>query len=159
MRLGAVLDKCQTITLADVSYLAGVGGMTIEMHYHDGASALGDGLFYLLIVYLKCVDARFHEYRAQTVFCYREDGSDVRVCRDNHFVALVHHSHLDVGTQYQGQRVQSVSHADAVAASHILREVVLKLPYALAFQIPSALNNMSHSLLYLVLVHRGDALQ
>ena len=108
------------MSLADVSYLFRVGLITVKMHYHYGACAFSDGLFYLLVVNLERVYARLHKHRAQAVFRNRENGRNVCICRDNHFVALAHHTHLHVSAQNKRQRIQSVSYADTVSASHIL---------------------------------------
>ena len=50
--LSIVFYQLQSIPLANLRYLGGVCHSAIQVHYHHGPCALGDGTFQQAIVYL-----------------------------------------------------------------------------------------------------------
>ena len=150
MSLGIVFYQFQVMLAADVTDVVGIGTSAVEMHYHYRLGARCYGLFYQRIVNLQSVEARFHEHRLQTILRYGEDGCHKGVGRHYHFVAVIHHSHFFVCTEYQRQRVESVAAAYGVTGADISGIVVFKPFSLLAVQIPSASHHAGNCLLYLV---------
>ena len=100
-----------------------------------------------------------HQYRHQFIICDGKYRCDVRICRHNHLVALFHHSHLHIGTQYQRKRIQTVGTSYAMRRADIGCIMLFKGSVFLPLQIPSAMQHTLHSLVYLLLVQRIDFLQ
>ena len=50
-------------------------------------------------VNLKRMDIRFYKHRFETVLRNGKDTRDKRIGRYDHLIALLHHAHLDVGTE------------------------------------------------------------
>ena len=74
MSLGIVFDEFQTMTTTDISYPIGIGTTAVEMDYHHGTGAWGNGLFDKGIVNLERVDIWLDKYGRQSVFGDGEDG-------------------------------------------------------------------------------------
>ena len=67
MCLCVVFQQFQVMFLTELTYLVCVCTTSIEVHQHDAFGVFGDGLLYQVVVNLKGVYARFHQYRNQAV--------------------------------------------------------------------------------------------
>ena len=105
MSLGIILDELQMMMLADVTYQGSIGATTIEMDNHQGASARGDGLFYLCIVNLERVRRRLYENGLQPTLCNSEDTGNIGIGMHNDLIPRLHHSHLHICTEDKGQGI------------------------------------------------------
>lgn len=96
MSLGIVFDEFQTMTTTDIPYPIGIGATAVEMDYHHGTGAWGNGLFDKGIVNLESVDVGLNQNRSEAVFGDSENGGDIGIGRHQDFVALVQEPHLSL---------------------------------------------------------------
>ena len=129
------------------------------MNKHECTSASGDNWLNQGIVDLKRIQTRLYEYRCKTILSNGKDGGYICVSRYNDFISFMQQSHFLVSTEYQCQRVKTVGYADTMPRAYILRVVLLKVFSGLAFQIPTAIDHTTDSLMDLIGMHGRDALQ
>jgi len=157
--LGVVFDKQEVMEAADVSYARGVGATTVEVDEHQDAGLRGDGRFDESVINLEGVGARFNEDGRESVRGNSKDGGNESVGRHQHLVALVQTPHLHVGTEYQGKRIESIGHADAMAGTNVLGIVLLEAGGGFTTQVPAGVHHLSNGLVNLVGMHCRDAVQ
>ena len=120
------------------------------MHYHYRFGMGSDGLLYQAVVYLKRVFSGFHKYGVQAVFGNSQDGSNIRVGRHNNLIALCHHTHLHISTQYQRERIKPIATAYTAICAYKVSVLLFKMLVFCALQVPSATYNACHRCLYFI---------
>ena len=119
--LRVVLDDEQSIFMADLPYPLRPGATAIEMDEKEGASAGRQGGFKPVGVELECIRVGINKNRHKTVFRNGKNGSDIRISRDNHFVAGLEQSHLDPRTIDKSERIEAVSTTDTMPGANETR--------------------------------------
>ena len=157
--LGVVFYQQQPVSAAYCCYLRGVGTSAIEVHDEHCAGAGSDGLLYQVGVDVVGGYVGLYQDRLEPVFCHGEYRGDIGVGRHDYLVAFGQSSQLDIGAQYQRERIQPVAAAYAVARADILGIVVLKLPRGIALQVASAIDHAGHRLRDFVGMHRRHPFQ
>ena len=153
--LGVVFDELQAIIAAYITNARGIGTATIEVDDHDGSGARGDGLLDQRIVDLQGFGRRLDQYWLQAAFRNGEDRGYISISWYNDFIALLHDTHLDIGSQNQCQRIEPVATANAVFSPNIGRISLLETTGIVAFEIPTTTQHFVSS----VLVGSIDRLQ
>ena len=157
--LSVVLDEFEAMLAADLPYPIGIGTAAVEMDNHDGFRTLCDGLLYQRIVDLQGFPRRLYENRLQAALGDGEDGGDICVGRHDDFITALHDSHLHVGSEYQGERIEPIATADAIAGADILGIMLLEPPRGLAFQIPAAIENPTDGASDFLVIQTVDGFQ
>jgi hypothetical protein len=147
MRLRIILDELEVVLLAELPYPIGIGTTAIEMDYHEGASARSDGLLYEAVVNLKGVDIGLYEDGREAILRNGEDGGDIGIGRYDDFVALVEDAHLQIGAEDEGEGIEAIATAYAMARADILGIVLLKAAGSLALEVPPTLQHLVGSML------------
>ena len=152
MSLRVVLDESQVVASADVADMVGVGALAVEMHNHYGTCSGRYSLLDACVVNLERVDARLYEHRLQIVLGDGEDGCDICVGRHDHLVAVLHYSHLFVGTQNECKSIKTIAATYAVSGADEAGKLFAERLVLCSLQIPSAFYNALHGFIYLAVV-------
>ena len=99
--LGIVLDEFQAVLTANLPYPIRIGTAAVEMDNHDGSGTRGDGLLDKGIVNLKRGWRGLYEDGLEAVLGNGENRGDKGIGGHDDFIALLHHPHLDIGSQNQ----------------------------------------------------------
>ena len=150
--LSVVLKEEEVVAAADVGDAGSVRAAAVEMDEHNGSRAWCDGLLDDGIVDLKSVDAWLNENGAKTVLCDGKDGGDVGVGRNDDFVARLHDTQFDVGTENPYQRIQAVGTAYGVFGADKPCIIRFEAFVFLALQVPTAVYHTGDSRVDLVTV-------
>ena len=149
MRLGIVLHQLQVIFLANRSNIYIISISSIKMHEQDSLGTLRDGSFYPRTIQIQRVRARLHEDRLQPILRYRQDRSDISVGRHDDLITHLHHAHLNISTEDEGQGIQSIPHAYTLARTNVSGIVFLEVFHLIAEQVPSRIDHPSYRLVNL----------
>ena len=113
VRLGAVFDQPQAVAAAKIGDWREVGGLTVEMHRHDGAGVGGAGGFQSRRVEIEASRVNVHQYGARAAQVDGADRGHGGVAHGNHLVARPHAARA----QGEVQRFRAARRADALAGS------------------------------------------
>ena len=144
--MGIVFDEFQTMTTTDIPYPIGIGATAVEMDYHHGTGAWGNGLFDKGIVNLENVDVGLNQNRSEAVFGDSENGGDIGIGWYDNLVAISHNAHLFICSEDERQCIKPIATADAVASAYIVGIMLFEQSCRLATKIPPPLQHILHSL-------------
>ena len=117
--LGIVFEDGDVVLPAHVGYLGGVGTGAVEVDEHDGADVGGDGAGYCLGTDLEGVGVGLYEQGLQSGTADGDDGGDVGVGGYDDLASAGYVTELLGGDEHEGEGVESVATAYAVASADV----------------------------------------
>ncbi len=138
MCLCGIFYDFQSVAGGEVVYSLHVCQAAVQVDGQDGTCARGNQGFGIGGVDVACCRRRLAEHGFQTGAQDGEQGGDVGVGGDNHFVSGRHRSCFAVSEEDEGEGIQSVSGTDAVDGSAVTGEVLLEAGCGFTVEVPSA---------------------
>ncbi len=117
-----------------------------------------DALLDEVVVYLQRAGPGLYQHRREAVLGDGEDGGYIGIGGDYHLVARLHHAHLDVGPEYQDERIETVGTAHAAPRPDEGGIVLLKLLVLFSLEIPASIHNPADSLIDLCAMQSSNIL-
>ena len=105
MCLGIVLYKLQIVLLAEFANLIGIGIAAIKVDNGNSFGFRSDSSLHKIIIYLKCIEFRLNKNRFQAILCYSQDGGNIGIGRYYHLITGLHHTHLDICSEYPDESI------------------------------------------------------
>ena len=110
------------------------------------------------VVYLESVPSRLHKHRLEAVLGNGENGGNVGIGRHYNLVAILQHSHLLVGTKYEGKGIETVAASHAVAGAYIFGKLLAEIVVGGTLQIPAAIDHTCYGSIDFVLMQCRNVL-
>src|SRR5574344_170246 len=137
LRLRIIFNQLEVMTPADAADSIGIGASAIEVHQQKCTGAGGDVRFDEACVNLQRIVFWFYEDGFQTIAGDGKDGGDKGIGGNEDFIPFCHHAHLDISTENQRQRIQSVACSYTMVGTYIFCIIGFETLGLFAQQIPA----------------------
>ena len=129
------------------------------MHCHQCLGTGSNHTLYDILIYLKSLPLRLHQYGFQSVFSNGKDRCDIGIGRNQDFITRFHNPHLHIGMQYEPQGIKSVCARHTVTRAYVIGILPFKSAHLITQQIPAAVNGIKHRAVYLIGISFRDFLK
>ena len=157
--LRIILYKFQIILLAKLTYFISISIASIKMDDADGFCLLSNTLFNKVVIYLQRIQFWLNQHRHKIILRDSKNSCNVSISRDNHLIARLHYTHLNIGPEYPNQCIQSIGTTNTIVSTDKLSVVLFESFILLPLQIPTTIYNTCYCCIYFVTMQGGNIFQ